>query len=373
MYTPICSTSVRQPSLDPPESTLHAAPKGRGEPVAGWPAVVASGGFHLVSPPGTAPGNNPPTAEPEPAQDEDTLPARAARGENRKKGIDFRHQSWHPDRERVLQALDQGGFTADRFYRFRECGSQTIIYQDPSNPDNFKIGCNRCHDRFCLPCSQDRARLIAANLQEQRPPSPIRFATFTLKHSDAPLAEQLDRLYSAFAKLRKRALWKRTVSGGAVFLEVKLSRTDNRWHPHLHVMLQGRYIPQNLLADLWLEITGDSHIVDIRLAKNERVIARYLASYVTKGWSSHVFHDREKLVEIMHALAGRKLVATFGTWSKLNLLKAPTPQTWVALGTLQELCERVRNGDAEARRILTLLHADDYLPPLQPCIEPPDG
>lgn len=279
----------------------------------------------------------------------------------------FRHETWSDDRRKVLSALENGDFNRDRFERFADCGAQSIVFRDPANPERFKVGCNRCHDRFCLPCSQDRARLIAANLAEQRPPGTIRFLTLTLKHCDAPLAEQLSRLYECFAKLRRRAVWKKCVAGGAAFTEVKMARETDRWHPHVHVMMTGKYLPQKAIRDAWHEITGDSFVVDIRLARDEATVTRYLAKYVTKGWSPRVFHLRDKLVEILHAMAGRKLVITFGTWSKLRLLEPPPDGEWEPIATLQELIDRSRQGDTYARSVLTAIHADWWVPPLEPC------
>lgn len=366
MHTPICSTGCLT-SVHAPESTYDPGLNPSTGTPPTWPAVVGSGGFSLV---GDDPGrkkSKPPTGRPAAGADPPSLTERAAVGVNLKSGIMFRHETWSTDRQRILAVLDGPEFSSERFFRFANCGAQSIVFVDPANPDRYKVGCNRCHDRFCLPCSQDRARLIGANLRDQMPDGPIRFVTLTLKHSDAPLAEQLDRLYESFARLRQRAFWKRSVSGGAAFTEVKISRTDGRWHPHLHVMCQGKYLPQNLLADAWFEVTGDSSIVDVRMAKSAEAVTRYLASYVTKGWSNAIYHHPEKLREIMLAMKGRKLVRTFGTWSKLRLLEPPPDGDWQPVATLHELIERARAGEAEARRILTVLHADYWVPPLEPC------
>jgi len=294
------------------------------------------------------------------------LVERAANPQNWRDGVWFRHRSWEDDRDRVRSVLESGDFPQARLDAFCACGQSPVVFEDANNPGRFKVGCKRCHDRFCLPCAQDRARLIFCNLKEAMPPGPVRFLTLTLKHTDAPLAEQLDRLYTCFAKLRRRAFWRKSVKGGCAFCEVKLSRTDSRWHPHLHVMLQGKYLPQALLADAWLEVTGDSRIVDIRLARGEGEVVRYLTSYVTKGWSSHLFRLPDKLAELIHAFSGRKLVLCFGAWSKFCLLKPATDGTWIPLGTLYELRVAAREGDTLAAEIVSALCVGFYVAPVEP-------
>lgn len=354
---------VPPPLLDPLESTPQTPPTAHGKPGPEWPLAPPSEGFHLVSEPNNG-------RKPKPGRDgldgmkaSILLKQSAASAHNWSAGIQFRHRTWRHDRARVLDALESPQLSGRRFWRFRDCGSEAIVYQDPSDPTRYKVGCKRCHDRFCLPCSQDRARLILANIKEQLPEAPTRFLTLTLKHSDEPLPEQLDRLYDAFKILRRREFWREKVSGGVAFLELKLSRGDSRWHPHLHVLIRGKFLPQKALSDLWLNITGDSHIVDVRMAKHIGQVYRYLVSYVTKGWDVGLYRNRPRLCEAIHALKGRKLLTCFGDFAKLHLLKPPEAETWKALGTLAEIQDRATLGDAAAIAALETLQAPGYVAP----------
>lgn len=295
---------------------------------------------------------------------------RAARTSNWADGVMFRHDSWRSNRDRVEAALSDPRIRGPRFWRFQECGSQAIVYKSADDPPRYKVGCKRCHDRFCLPCSQDRARLIIANMKQQIPYETTRFLTLTLKHSDDPLTEQLERIYVSFAHLRRRTFWRGLVTGGIAFLELKLSASDGRWHPHLHVLIRGKYIPQKILSASWLDITGDSYIVDIRLPKTPTQVYSYLARYVTKGWGPGIYRNYDRLTEAIIALKGRKLLLCFGQFAHLKLLEPPTEGTWEELGTLHEIIELARQGIPWAMAARVHLFAIDFKPPLNHV--PPD-
>ena len=350
----ICPTSVH-----PPESTMHPPPRGRRKPGPGFPLVQSTGDFRL-----TATENRPPASQPASDPIDTSAPLvplvdRSLRPPNATAGIRFRHATWSANRQRVAEGL-RGfdtyshkhdarlchlpySYTRDyhqpsrRELRFADCGLRSIVLRSVDDPNRFKIACERCHDRFCLPCMQDRARLIVANLKAQLSYEPTRFLTLTLKHSDDPLQSQLDRLYESFATLRRRGFWGQHVTGGIAFLELKLSPNDNRWHPHLHVLLRGSYLPQQLVRDAWLQITGDSHIIDLTMIKSPEQLYSYLTKYVTKGWDAGMYRDHPRLVEAISALMHRKLLTCFGEFAHLRLLQPPTVETWVELGTLHEL------------------------------------
>ncbi|KKM22730.1 hypothetical protein LCGC14_1622340 [marine sediment metagenome] len=320
------------------------------------------------------------------------LAVRVHRRPNALAGIAFRHSSWSQNRARVFAALTPDDPDPLAWIRFRDdpdtedmpplppasnrtrrfiaCGTRSVVLRSVDDPSRYKVACQRCHDRFCLPCMQDRARLIVANLKAQLKYEPTRLITLTLKHNHDPLTEQLDRLYSSFTALRRRAFWHDAVSGGVAFLELKLSSTDDCWHPHLHVLARGSYLPQKLISDAWLQITGDSHIVDIRLAKSPEHLYGYLTRYVTKGWDAGIYRKLHALREAIQALKGRKLLASFGDFSGLRLLEPPTSETWVELGTLHEVVTLAAECVPWATAACFAIFAYDYEPPA--CVEPPD-
>lgn len=378
--------------LDPPESTLHPPPRHRPKGDPGFTSAETTGDFRLVGEVNRVPPRQPATDPTDPSLPLEPVAARSVRPSNANAGIRFRHHTWHHNRAHVLEALnpnppDPRGWIAyaidpslpepepaelpsERARRFADCGSRSVVLQHADDPTRYKIACQRCHDRFCLPCMQDRARLIIANLKAQVPYAPTRFLTLTLKHADVPLTEQIDRLYTSFGCLRRRQFWRDTVTGGIAFLEIKLSKRDALWHPHLHVMVRGDYVPNTLISDAWLQITGDSFIIDIRLVKSPDKLYSYLARYVTKGWDTGIYRTRHGLREAIQALAGRKILSSFGDFARLRLLLPPTSETWVELGTLHEIQILAVREVPWAVAAFASITSRDYEPPL--CVEPPN-
>ena len=171
----------------------------------------------------------------------------------------------------------------------------------------------RCRSRICPQCREFRRREVVEQLTAvmDRMDS-TRFMTFTLKSSDAPLSEQLQRLRSCFARLRRTVLWKQGAAGGLYTVEVTFNAKSGQWHPHIHAVAEGRYIPQRELASEWERITGDSRIVDIRACRSRRQAVRYLAEYVSKSSDVEKF-PAEAVAEWAIEVHGLRFVARFGT------------------------------------------------------------
>jgi hypothetical protein len=91
----------------------------------------------------------------------------------------------------------------------------------------------------------------------------------------------------------------------------KLEITYNKfkgYHPHLHLLFDGFFIPQILLSRIWREIT-DSCVVDTRTAYQN--YHQELLKYVTKPWELEGLSDKEK-GQLLYALSNRKKILIFG-------------------------------------------------------------
>lgn len=345
---------------DPPTSCFCASPASHTEPEQttideNWPSQdYSADGSALLDPIETTfPA---PSTIPESTQtDADLDLARS-----------FRHQGWSTRREKTRRALKASGFPAGRLLRFSECGSTAYVLRAADDSDHFRIASNRCHDRFCVPCSTEHTRVVALNLLASLPAGKLRFITLTQKSSDVPLRVRLDKLYADFRRLRKVLCDHEKLTGGIAFLEVSRNAVKNQWHPHLHVIAAGSFIPQGWLRDRWLEITGDSFIVDVRLIRDKEEAALYITKYATKTLSAKVWNDHDALCEAIQALSGRRAFNVFGDWIGFKLSRSPTDDTsWVYYTTLPDLLRSYRAGDAEARRVLSFLTfggPDDSLP-----------
>ena len=189
-----------------------------------------------------------------------------------------------------------------------------------------------------------------------------RFITFTLCGSGKDkLNDLVDRLYKSFRYLRSHPVWERQL-GGAAFLEIKRSSKSDRWHPHLHVISEGKFIPQSDLSDAWRSITHDSYVVDIRPCGGETT-KRYVCKYASKPLNSSFADVPAHLDEAIEALKGRRLCLTFGTWYGTSLTGAEDEELaddltdahgYHYVGDLETFLVDAKAGDFESNRILRL-------------------
>jgi len=172
----------------------------------------------------------------------------------------------------------------------------------------------------------------------------------TLKCQPVPLSDQIDRLLASFRRLRQRRWWADQVTGGCLFVEIKIGANSGAWHVHAHLLVEG--IPLNIysLSEQWHQVTGDSYIVDARAIADDKKIAGYVAKYATKPAGIDVLGDPSKLDEAVTALRGRRLVVPFGCWHDIDAEEPEPPQKARAIGRVDALFSAAAGGDAESQR-----------------------
>ena len=260
----------------------------------------------------------------------------------------FRHSGWRRNRGLIYASLLRTRQTVSRIAAFLECGLHAYVYRTVDPPHAYRLGGSSCRDKFCLPCARDRSHTLATNIVKALRTARPRFLTLTLRHSDRPLAEQLDRLYRSFAKLRARAAWKSHVIGGCAILEIKWIESSQAWHPHLHCLVHGRYFDQRALKSAWYAVTGDSYITDIRAIPNEETVARYVTKYAGKPFDNTFINRPGLLDEAIEAVRARRLCLTFGTWRGIKLTEVPCDRDWESLGSFECVIYAAINGDPES-------------------------
>lgn len=233
----------------------------------------------------------------------------------------WRHSGWSRLRRRVWQTLLRSTLSESRLDRFTRCGSNAWIYLDKADPPRPHMRADYCRDRLCRPCSSARAVRIREMLQPYLTRPGLRFVTLTLRHCDDPLKSQLRYLTACFRRLRQTAFWKKATKGGVAFMEVKRSKDGAHWHPHLHCIVEGAYLPKGLLSDAWRKATGHSYIVDVSLIRTQEHALRYVTKYVTKPISVNTFNVLDTAVEATQALVGTRTMTLFGQWHGLRLPK----------------------------------------------------
>lgn len=275
----------------------------------------------------------------------------------------WRHSHWRNTRAKIRDAIQSTGANERQLWAWDNCGAGALVQWSDSE-QRYRVSSCHCKSRHCQPCAAARATLIRLNLftrLQARPDGRYRFLTLTLKHTTAPLREQIDRLFASFKKLRNSQLWKPIV-GGCFVLETKLS-AQGHWHPHLHVVAEGGWIHQAQLSDQWLAITGDSYIVDIRQLANPKDAAAYIAKYITKSVDHTVWSDRDKAQEFVTATKGLRVANTFGGWRKFRLLAKPNGTgDWVPICHLTTLFRRAADGERAAQAIIEVLQIQRDVP-----------
>lgn len=263
--------------------------------------------------------------------------------------VAFRHSGWATARFRVKRAMVEAGVHENRMLAFDSCGHGAFVMRSKEDPEVFRVRGANCCDRFCKPCARQRASIVAKNLMDQVQDRRIRFVTLTLKDQTSDLSLELDRLYESFQQLRRRDFWKKRVDGGAALLEVKYNQNSTRWHPHLHIMIEGAYLPQAQLKQNWLEITGDSYIVDVRPVHNNRNVIRYITKYATDPVDGSINRNIALLAEAIRAFKGRRTCMTFGTWRGMPLTKNDDQGEWELVGTLASVIWHANHGSDDDR------------------------
>ena len=272
----------------------------------------------------------------------------------------YRHSGWAVNRQRVTESMARINTPIARRERFRCCGALSTVERSPSEK-TLRVRGSYCHDRLCVPCGTARSAVIASVLERQMSGKSCRFLTLTLRHWVAPLAEQMTRLLTCFRRLRDSIFWRACVVGGASFFEVKRSKNGRMWHPHLHIIIEGKYMDQATLSRAWLAVTGDSKIVHIAAVPNDGSVARYVSKYASKPIDSSVYAEPDHLDEACIALRGRRLCTTFGTWRGLELeLQSNDPGDWTPVCSVTDLVRAKERGETWA---VALWHQLKRTPP----------
>lgn len=269
----------------------------------------------------------------------------------------WRHSGWSRIRSRVYNALVAAGTTDSRLLRFAECGAGAWLYKSASTPPTYIVRANYCHDRFCRPCSTAKAHQVREALSTRLGKSDLRFVTLTLRHTDQPLKDQIRRLNSSFRKLRSLEFWRKGVTGGVSFLELKRSKQGTHWHPHLHLIIDSKYLPQKELSRLWLKCTGDSYIVDIREVTSTEEATKYVTKYVTKPIPSNVFNDLALATEAVAAMYRVRTMTCFGQWHGLKIKRTFSPEVWQAVAPLQRVIAAAAAGIQSAKDLMSRLRS----------------
>ena len=229
-------------------------------------------------------------------------------------------------RAREIYAHVDGGFSGKFSSRLQQCRKFAWFVQS-SVTHKLRVMSSRCKLRWC-PICRDVSRMIVTNSVEewlhlQKYPKMI---TLTLCHSDDPLQLQIKRIYDSFRKLRRRAYFQRLITGGVWFFQLKFNKDTEQWHPHIHCLVAGKFLPHGELKELWHKITGDSYVVDIRPVTDLENCSNEVARYATSP-ADITAVDLDRAIALYHATKHRRICGSWGSARSITLKPTPLEDT----------------------------------------------
>jgi len=227
-----------------------------------------------------------------------------------------------------------------------------------------------CKKRWCPSCAPklaaDRVRKFQAAVLAMKWPLHV---TLTMANVKDLSRSTLVKLLKNFRRLRQRRLWKCTVRGGFVSLEI--TNRGNGWHPHLHIVADCEWLSLTTspptkwmsqdrkahifrqasieLENTWAELVGQKTAsVAVRRkfgAAGAKNLAVETMKYTVKA--DDLIECEGNAGEVIHAMTKVRLFRGFGSCYRLKLdeeeLKSPTPCECGAVGCWrpEELAEKI--------------------------------
>ena len=227
---------------------------------------------------------------------------------------------------------------------------------------SIRVASNACRLRWCPICAESRQNYIRHQVQEwfQTARHP-KFLTLTIKHSQQDLISQIDKIYDCWRKMRKNPFFSKNCTGGIWFFQICRNSQRAEWHPHIHAIITGNYMNYRLLREIWLEYTGDSHIVDIKVIRDPKIIGEYVARYAARPLKLAGIPFKEG-IEAMTALYGRRIAGSWGTGRGITFRpkKIPDPQNWEYMGGWTTI-HAISTYDERAKAIVEAYHQNQPL------------
>lgn len=216
------------------------------------------------------------------------------------------------------------------------------------NTGQVRVFGSSCRLRWCPLCGQSHSMFLAEQVKRWYSRSKKqKLLTLTLRSSDSPLGTQINRLFTAFRNLRNQRWFASKIVGGIWFFQVTYNTKTDQWHPHLHALLAGNFLPYQELQARWLHVTGDSDVIDIRRCWSPDSAAAHVARYATRPGTLASVPSQNKL-DLMEALKGRRICGSWGSARvvRLHRERSDDRDQWVSLGTWEAVTSAVHFSDA---------------------------
>lgn len=185
-----------------------------------------------------------------------------------------------------------------------------------------------------------------------------RMPTLTLEGSPESLRSCMEWLLESFVRLRRTAFWKRSVAGGAWYVETTRGQHEDHWHVHAHAIVHGTWIDRVELSQEWKLASGGSYIVHVRRVDDNTAGAGYAAKYASKGITRGAVTDPSHLREAILAFKGARLMSPFGDWHGVKFEEEePEDYTHVDRYSMKDVATGALRGEPWAIGVCRALHA----------------
>ncbi len=225
-------------------------------------------------------------------------------------------------RETIAEGLDARGFKKQAS-RFCNCHRKLLrlTCQDLTHTQITLLLSFRCEYRICPVCGGERRNKIKQKLNQMFKQLPqirgnkLMFLTLTkkTKYGEGELKEGIREFLSQVRVFMNKFYPSRHKSGAVVVLELGPS-----FNLHVHCIVFGPYIPQEVLSKSWEQISTDSFIVDIRAVGKLNGAISYLVKYITKP--PH-FEELDKYATMFVELYRVRAMRTYGIFYNFKVYK----------------------------------------------------
>ena len=196
-----------------------------------------------------------------------------------------------------------------------------------------------CGFRLCPDCARRRASkfmrkylpAVMAYVGESNTQPCL--LTLTQEKRSEPLQTSIKRITASFKALRRSKIFEAYFKGGLFTVEFTVDQ-DGRYHTHIHALVfrvrqLTREDLQNL-KDRWFEITGDSHVINLKWINPEQsggiqAGVKEVIKYAIKP-ADIARLTPQHLADFM-AMKRQRMFGTFGEFQKFARAYEPEPET----------------------------------------------
>jgi len=173
-----------------------------------------------------------------------------------------------------------------------------------------------CGNRLCEQCKKrNYARLLHRynKVVSAVPSNKLSQLTLTYKNFQYLNSGQVVAIRNDLRKLRATKFFQDRVNGGLAVIEIKHVSDDLGWNLHIHILIDGFYVPHGVLSSLWHSITGHSYIVDVRREENSKSAFYHLLKYFLKTPIIKGSDEEDLKRQFNDAFRGSRNVMSFGS------------------------------------------------------------